>query len=203
MDIKINYHSSILINNEIYVDPLNIEEKGNAKFIFITHNHWDHFSPKDIRKIINKDTIIICPKTIESDVKKEFNNKLVLVEPAKNYEIKGLKFETFPSYNLNKQFHPKQNAWCGYILEIDGERVAVVGDSDNTKELRSIKTDILLIPIGGTYTMTAEEAAAATKEIKPRLVIPTHYGDVVGDKSMGKEFKELLIGLIDCKILID
>ena len=90
----------------------------------------------------------------------------------------------------------------GYIITINGKKVAIVGDSDNTDELRNIKTDILLIPIGGTYTMNVEEAVNATLSIKPKLVIPTHNGSIVGDLSLGKDFETLIKGKVDYKILI-
>ena len=140
---------------------------------------------------------------MKEEVVKEFNNELFLVEQSGQYNVSGLKFETFPSYNINKNFHPKENGWCGYVLDIKGEKVAIVGDSDNTLELQTIKTDILLIPIGGTYTMTVDEAARATKTIMPKVVIPTHYGEIVGNKEMGKMFVEKMKDInIKCILLI-
>lgn len=201
VDIKINSHSSILINNEIYIDPFNIMEKGVAKYIFLTHSHFDHFSPDDIQKIITDNTVIVCPSSMESDVECLMNKK-VFVEPNQVYDLDDLSFETVASYNINKKFHPKESNFVGYIIDISGKKVAIVGDSDNTDELRNIKTDILLIPIGGTYTMNVEEAASATLSIKPKLVIPTHYGSIVGDLSLGKDFETLIKGKVDYKILI-
>ncbi|MBR2909838.1 MAG: MBL fold metallo-hydrolase [Clostridia bacterium] len=201
-DIEINSHSSILINKDIYVDPFNITKKGEAKYIFITHSHYDHFSPQDIQKIITEDTILICPQNMENEMS-AYDNKKVFVLPNQKYSVGDLHFETFASYNLNKKFHPKDNLNVGYIVDCDGEKIAIVGDSDNTEELQKIKTDVLLIPIGGTYTMTVSEAVLATKAIKPKLAIPTHYGSIVGDKNLGEEFeKQIAISNIKCKILI-
>ncbi|MDE6583608.1 MAG: MBL fold metallo-hydrolase [Clostridia bacterium] len=201
MKINVNYHSSIQINDVISIDPLKIEKSFKAKYVFFTHSHWDHYSIEDTKKIVTTQTILICPKTMEDEVKKTFKNKIIAVEPNKTYQDKDLKFETFASYNIGKPFHPKDNNWVGYILKIENQRVAVVGDSDNTPDLQNIKTDILLIPIGGTYTMSAQEAAEATNIIKPKKVIPTHYGEVVGNKEMANEFKNLLSPTIECEIL--
>ena len=201
MDVKINCHSSIIINNEIYFDVYNLKEKGEAKFVFITHSHFDHFSSEDIKKIITSDTIIVCPKVMYQDVLK-FNCEKFFVEQNCKCDLGDIKFETFASYNIDKTFHPKESGFVGYIVEIEGKRVAVVGDSDNTKELRNVKADILFIPVGGTYTMNVDEAVEATLVINPKLVIPTHYGSVVGESYLGEEFKAKIGKRVDCKILI-
>ena len=199
MEIKVNCQNSILINNEIYVDPLRVDGLVKAKYIFITHAHWDHFSVEDIKKILTPSTKIICPKSMTNEVDDVFDN-VVYVEPQHTYMIDDISVETFYSYNIGKPFHPKQNCWVGYILTIDGQRVTIVGDSDVTPELKSIKTDILLVPIGGHYTMDLHEAAELTNTICPLKVIPTHYGDIVGDASMGKQFKQLIDKGINCEL---
>ncbi len=202
MKIKVNYQNSICINDDIYIDPLKVEENNNAKYIFITHAHWDHFSIEDIKKILTKDTIIICPKSMEQDVKFNFANNLFGVEPNKSYILKDIKFETFNSYNISKKYHPKENNWVGYTLNVENKRITIIGDSDLTEELKTIKTDVLLVPIGGHYTMDLYEAAELTNLIKPKKVIPTHYGEVVGNREMGKEFKCLIDKSIECELQI-
>jgi len=202
MDIKINCHSSICVNNEIWFDPFRVDSGSDAKLIFVTHSHWDHFSVEDIKKILSKQTIIVCPKSMQSDIDGLFENKIVFIEPEKQYEVEWIKFETFSSYNMNKQFHPKENNWVGYNVFVNGEWVAVVGDSDATPELNGLKTDVLLVPIGGTYTMTVWEASQLTNNIKPKKVIPTHYGEIVGEKSLGKEFEKLINKDIVCELKI-
>ncbi len=201
MKIEINKHNSICINNDIYIDPLDLEKEGRAKFIFFTHPHWDHFSIKDINKILTKNTILICPKTMEQDIA-EFANKKVLVEIEKSYHLKNIEFETFRSYNIDKIFHPKENNWVGYNIKLDAQKIAVIGDSDVTPEIKKIRTDILLIPIGGTYTMNVEEAADLTNLLRPQKVIPTHYGEIVGNKTMALEFMKKIDSNIECEILI-
>lgn len=201
MDIKINCHSSICVNDEIWFDPFRVTG-GKAKYIFITHSHWDHFSVEDIKKILVKETKIICPISMKNDIEGLFENEIVFVEPEKQYKIDDLKAETIVAYNMDKQFHPKKNGWVGYNVEINGEKVMVVGDSDNTPELNNVEIDILLVPIGGTYTMNVHEAAELTNSIKPKKVIPTHYGEIVGEKGLGKEFELLVDDSIACEILI-
>ena len=139
---------------------------------------------------------------MKNDVEASFNNNLLLVEPDKTYTVGDIKFETFSSYNLSKKYHPKENMWVGYTLRLENQKVTIVGDSDATKELKNIKTDILLIPIGGEYTMNLFEAAEVTNSINPKKVIPTHYGEIVGNNMMGNEFKKLIANNIDCELQI-
>lgn len=202
MNIKINCHSSICVNDEIWFDPFRIIDGGKAKYIFITHSHFDHFSVDDIKKLLTNKTKIICPLSMKYDIENLFDNEVVFVEPERVYKLDNLEFETFHSYNINKQFHPKSNNWVGYNLKTNNEKISVIGDSDNTPELNKIKTDILLVPIGGTYTMTVQEAASLTNNIKPKKVIPTHYGEIVGEKSFGKDFEKMIDKDIVCELLI-
>ncbi len=200
--IEINCHSSIKITKGIiiYIDPFRInEEKHDADLILITHDHYDHYSPEDIKKVIKEDTIIVAPKTI-----KELNNKenIIFVEPNKTYNIKGYKMDTIPAYNINKHFHPKENNWVGYIIEIEGIKYYIAGDTDIIPENQQIKCDVALIPIGGTYTMDYKEASELINIIKPKIAIPTHYGSIVGDITDGEKFKKLIDNTIDVQILI-
>ena len=200
--IEINCHSSIKIMKGIiiYIDPFRInEEKHDADLILITHDHYDHYSPEDIKKVIKKDTIIVAPKTIN-----ELNNKenITFVEPNQTYNINGYKIDTIPAYNISKHFHPKENNWIGYIIEIDGLKYYIAGDTDIIPENQQIKCDVALIPIGGTYTMDYKEASELINIIKPKIAIPTHYGSIVGDITDGEKFKKLIDNTIDVQILI-
>lgn len=202
MQIEVNYHSSVLINDSIYIDPLNITKNVMAQYVFITHPHWDHFSINDINKIITKNTQIICPLSMKDEINNIFDNPITFVQPNQQYTIDGLKFSTIPSYNLDKQFHLKQYNWVGYVLDIKGVKVTITGDTDLTPELKKVKTDILLLPIGGTFTMDYKQAAQAVNIIKPKKVIPVHYGEVVGNAKMAQKFKQLINKDIECEIQI-
>ena len=122
--------------------------------------------------------------------------------PNNNYIIDNIKFNTIPSYNLNKNFHPIDNNWVGYVIEIDNIKYYIPGDTDLTEETKEVKCDILFVPIGGTYTMDYKEAASLTNTIKPKIVIPMHYGRIVGNKEDADKFKELVGNDITCKIMI-
>lgn len=207
--IILNTHSSIKITGDkvIYFDPYKIRRKTkDADIIFITHNHYDHFDLLSINKIKNENTIIVMPNSCIRELKeidKEINMaNYIGVNPKEQYFIKGINVETVSSYNLDKEYHKKDNNWVGYIITIGDEKIYVAGDTDYLKDLDKIKCDIALIPIGGTYTMNVEEAAKLVNKIKPKVAIPTHYGSIVGDKSLGKEFKELLNKDIECQLII-
>ena len=201
-NIEVNCHSSIKIseNKIIYIDPFNIEKKlHDADIILITHDHYDHYSPEDIEKIVNQDTIIVAPKTVKALGKMK---NVISVEANNAYEIDGIKIETIPSYNINKKFHPKENEWVGYIIEINNIRYYIAGDTDIIPENKLVKCDVAFIPVGGTYTMNYQEAAELANIIKPKIVIPTHYGSIVGEIQDSEKFKELLSSEIECEIMI-
>ena len=196
-NITINTHSSIRLNlgDIIYFDPFEIEnETHDADMIFVTHDHFDHFSPDDIAKVKKGDTVIVAPESIKENVLKNSGIKeenCVFVVPEKNYEIEGLLVEVVRSYNDGKQFHTKEMDWCGYVVTADGVSYYVAGDTDVVPEICSVKCDVAMIPVGGTYTMTYQEAVEFAKKAKPAVIIPTHYGTLAGEKSDGPNFKEL------------
>ena len=102
------------------------------------------------------------------------------------YKYEDLSFKTTHAYNINKNFHPFENNWVGYILNIDNHNIFILGDTDNNPDIKNVKCDIALVPIGGTFTMNYIEASEYINNLKPSLVIPTHYGLIVGDKNDGK-----------------
>lgn len=194
--VEVLCHSSIKITEDkiIYIDPFKVNTNYNdADYIFCTHSHYDHFSPEDIEKVKKDDTILIIPKDIMNEAVKLFEKeKIFIVEPEKQYNINGLRFVTTYAYNINKEFHPKENRWVGYIIEINNKKYYIAGDTDNIEEIQNIECDIALIPIGGTYTMNYIEAAELANKLKAKEVIPTHYGSIVGDKQDALKFKELV-----------
>ena len=193
-------------NKVIYFDPFKLSENYNndADLIYITHSHFDHFSPEDILKIKKEETKIIAPEDLREEIEKiGFDERYVLlVKPNNEYNIEDIEFSTIPAYNINKNFHKKEFNWVGYIVNIDGERIYVAGDTDNTEEARNVKCDIACIPIGGTYTMTYEESADLINTIRPKVAIPTHYKTIVGTAQDAQEFKEKIAENIEVRILM-
>lgn len=196
-NIEVLYHSSIRINKEktIYIDPFKIDRNYNdADIIFITHDHYDHYSEEDIDKVINENAVIVIPEELLTKVLKKGINKdaIVTVEPDKKYMVQGIKFETVPAYNTYKTFHPKENGWVGYVIEINGIKYYIAGDTDITEENKKVKCDVAFVPVGGTYTMDFKEAAQLVNQIQPKVAVPIHYGSVVGTKQDAEEFIKLL-----------
>lgn len=170
----------------IYIDPYNISSQPLADIILITHQHYDHCSLEDVSKIKKPDTAIVAPGDCASTL-----GDINPASPGKELEIKGVKIEVTPAYNLNKQFHQKSKGWVGYIIDTPDGRIYHAGDTDNIPEMDNIKADIVLLPVGGTYTMDAKEAHQSALKIRPRLAIPMHYGEVAGSLRDAREFKSL------------
>lgn len=198
-------HSSIKIKSSkiIYFDPFKVGKNYNdADYIFITHSHYDHYSEEDINKVRKNETKIIVTRDLKENVEKLGfdNSNILLVEPNEKYIIDTLKIETIPAYNVEKKFHPKSNKWVGYILEISDKKYYVAGDTDITEENKKIKCDVAFLPIGGTYIMNYEEAAHLANIINPKIVVPTHYGSIIGTNEDADKFAKLLNKKIICKI---
>ena len=157
--------------------------------IFLTHSHFDHYSKEDIEKILNKNTILIFPLSMKNEVNDIYEN-IVYFDVDEEKNIEGYKVKAVPSYNVNKPMHPKENKWLGYIIEINNQQIYVCGDTDYNEDNEKIRCDIILIPVGGTYTMNAMEAANLVNKIEPKIAIPTHYGTLVGEKNHGDEFEK-------------
>ena len=193
-------------NKVIYFDPfkLGVNYNNDADLIYITHSHFDHFSPEDILKIKKEETKIIAPEDLREQIEKiGFDeSNVLLVKPNNDYNIENIEFSTIPAYNINKDFHKKEFNWVGYIVNIDGERVYVAGDTDNTEEARNVKCDIACIPIGGTYTMTYEEAADLINTIRPKVAIPTHYNNDVEIILITRLFSKKILENIEVRILM-
>ena len=203
-EIKINAQSSIRLTDQetvIYLDPYLIEKEVNdADYIFITHDHYDHLSIEDINKVIKESTIIIIPESCSKSLEK-FNNQIVKVKPNNKYLVGNLNFQTVASYNTNKLYHPEKNEWVGYLIDFNNKKYFITGDTDINKENKQIKCDVLLLPVGGVYTMDYKEASTLTNLIKPKLAIPTHYQTVVGTKIDAINYTNLLDKDIESKIL--
>ena len=195
-NITVYTQNSIRITDRdrrIYIDPFQMREKPHdADYILITHDHYDHFSLEDIKKVAGGNTILIVPEKMQSKANEaaDLVCRVITVKPGAYYEIDGLEIETVPAYNILKPFHFKKAGWVGYILRVDGKRIYIAGDTDATKEAKAVKCDIALVPIGGTYTMDAKKAAELVNTIRPSVAIPVHYGIIVGKVSDGEVFAD-------------
>ncbi len=206
-NVNVFKHNSIkIVNNNlnIYIDPFRIDIISNdADIIFITHSHYDHFSIDDIMNIKKDTTKIVSTKDTYKELKNYFKEEdILIIEPNNNYNILGINFSTVRAYNVTKEFHPIGNDWVGYILNIDDKKYYIMGDTDVNEDNSNIECDVLFVPIGGTYTMDYKEAADYTNSINPSVVIPTHYGLIVGDIDLGSKFKELINFNIKCELYI-
>lgn len=206
-NIEVLCHSSIKITREniIYIDPFKIDKNYNdADIIFITHAHYDHYSEEDIDKVKTENTIVVAPKDLLNKLLKKGFKKdfIVTVEPNNKYKLDNIKFETIPAYNINKSFHPKENNWIGYIIELNSIRYYIAGDTDIIEENKKVQCDVAFIPVGGTYTTNYKEAATLINEIKPKIAIPIHYGSVVGTIEDAEKFCNLLSPITKGVILL-
>ena len=201
IQIKWYGHDTFTIKNNVTVciDPYKLTKPLSADIILISHNHFDHLSEDDLSKITNKNTIIVAPNECISQLSKIKNKKIITILPNEEKTINNVKIKAVPAYNINKinpdtkkPFHPKEDSKVGYIVTINGTSVYHTGDSDLIPEMTELMPNILLVPVSGTYVMTASEAANAVAKIKPKLAIPMHYGTIVGSDEDAKEFKSLV-----------
>jgi L-ascorbate metabolism protein UlaG (beta-lactamase superfamily) len=171
----------------IYVDPFEIRNNlPKADIVLVTHDHYDHCSLPDIEKIRKEETVIAGPVSINSKLKYEVKN----MQRGETLNLKGVIVKAVPSYNAQKQFHPKEANNLGFLITVDGETLYHAGDTDVIEEMKDIKCDIALLPIGGTYTMDCKDALEAVELIKPKIVIPMHYGKIVGTVADAENFKK-------------
>lgn len=207
-NITVNKQSSIRIAGSkiIYFDAFQIEEeKHDADYIFVTHEHYDHFDPDSIVKIMKEDSVIIAPESMKKKLLKELDvdeTSCRFCQPGTLFEINQIVVETIPAYNNLKPFHTKGSKWLGYIVKMDAVTYYIAGDTDANEDIKKVKCDVALVPIGGHYTMDKKQAADLICRMKPKAVIPTHYGEVVGSPADGTEFKNY-IDSIDKEIQVE
>lgn len=184
-------HDSMKIKGDkvIYIDPWKLKDTEPADIVLITHDHYDHCSPEDVARVTKKGTVVVGA----ADVGKKFEKEdFRVVKAGDRVTINGVTVEAVPAYNTNKQFHPRASGWVGYIVTMKGKRIYHAGDTDHIPEMEGMKDiDVALVPVSGTYVMTAEEAAQAVNKMRPKIAVPMHYGDIVGTKADAERFKKL------------
>ncbi|HIJ60868.1 MAG TPA: MBL fold metallo-hydrolase, partial [Nitrospirae bacterium] len=189
-------HDTFMVKGEkvVITDPFKIKGNHKADIILITHDHFDHCVPEDVKKVQKADTTIVATE----DCAKKLTGSIKTVKPGDKITVKGVEIEAVPAYNIDKKFHPKETKWVGYIFKIDGKRIYIAGDTDYIPEMKTFKDiDVALLPVSGTYVMTAQEAVKAALDINPKIAIPMHYGAIIGTEEDAKAFKEALKGKID------
>jgi L-ascorbate metabolism protein UlaG (beta-lactamase superfamily) len=189
----------------IYIDPYQLSKeqhgKNDADVVFISHNHFDHLSMDDLKHVVGKKTTIVAAKECVEQLNGAGVAEVKGVAPGDKLTVQGLPVEVVAAYNTNKKFHPKADGKVGFVIIVNNMRIYHTGDADDIPEMSAAKPDVALVPVSGTYVMTAEEAAKAVNEkIKPKkLAIPMHYGSIVGSESDAKKFSELVRG---CQVQI-
>ncbi|MCB0201488.1 MAG: MBL fold metallo-hydrolase [Anaerolineae bacterium] len=172
-------HDSFRIDADvtIYIDPWKLaKDSPPADLILITHEHHDHFSKEDIEQIRRRDTQVITTPTVAQGL----NGSVREVQPGDQVELGAVIIDVLPAYNIEKRFHPRSAGHVGYVITIDGLRIYHAGDTDAIPEMVGLAPDIVLLPVSGTYVMNPDEALEAIRLLEPKLVVPMHYGDIVG-----------------------
>lgn len=177
-------HAGVMIQGKsgiVYIDPWKVSRPSpKADIILLTHDHYDHYSQEDVILLKTSSTRVVAPMSAPevTDV----------VAPGETRFFGDITVEAVPAYNLAKGFHPRSSNWLGYVVETGGRRIYHAGDTDRIPEMKDLDVDLALIPVGGTYTMDAHEAAQAVKDIRAGGVIPIHFGDIVGSREDAERF---------------
>ncbi len=192
-------HDAFRIDAEkiVYFDPYRISSGPSADLIMISHDHFDHCSPEDVAKIQGPRTTIIT----EKDSARKLSGDVRVLKPGDSLETYGAKVEAVPAYNVDKDFHPRKKGWLGFVLEMEGVRIYHAGDCDLMPEMKALRVDIAMLPVSGTFVMTADQAVKAALAIGPNCAIPMHYGAIVGGDEDALYFKRALEGKINVLVL--
>jgi L-ascorbate metabolism protein UlaG (beta-lactamase superfamily) len=170
----------------IYIDPYRVADGPKADVILITHGHYDHFSPQDVERLSDGRTWLVAPAAVAERV----GGQVASVAPGEGFRppsARGVDVRAVAAYNTSKRnasgeaFHPREAGWVGYDVNVRGERLYHSGDTDVIPEMDEvIGVDVALLPVSGTYVMTAAEAAEAARRIQPKVAVPMHWGDHIG-----------------------
>jgi len=189
----------------IYTDPFKVSKHDEADLVVLSHEHFDHLSMEDLCKVIFPGTTIVASPLCRDGLKTVRVKETRFLTPGEKFTTGKVEIEAVPAYNLNKfrepgkAFHPKGENRLGFVITLDGTRVYFAGDTDFIPEMKDIKCDVALLPVSGTYVMTVEEAVQAVGALHPRVVVPMHYGAIVGSAADATKFKSLVK---DCQVEI-
>ena len=181
----------------VYVDPYRVSEGAPpADLILITHGHYDHFSPQDVERLSTRSTRLVGPPAVAERARGQVHS----IAPGETLEdelVRGLHVSAVAAYNTSKRdaegnpFHPPEAGWVGYELNVRGERLYHSGDTDVIPEMDGVTgVDVALLPVSGTYVMTAGEAAEAARRIQPGVAVPMHWGEHIGTEQDARRFAE-------------
>lgn len=195
--VKIQYSGKT-----IYIDPFKLTATDKADVIFITHPHFDHYSEEDIKRIATPETVVYCPTEIVEKARKLGLASVCGIAPGYESEWKGIGIKGVPAYNIAKtDKHPKEKKWVGYVLTLGHVKLYHTGDTERIPEMKSIKCDIILLPLGQTYTMnTIDDAVSAVIDTEASVAIPIHYGMYEGKAEDAELFKSKLAGRVEVLI---
>lgn len=180
----------------IYIDPY--ELRGNPEpgdIVLVTHEHSDHLSPDDLKRVVGAKTTVVTTTACKAKAEALKPKAVRVLRPGDTATVEGVGIEAVAAYNVTKfrspgnPFHPKADGKLGFILAIGGKRIYHAGDTDVIPEMGKAKgVDVALLPVSGTYVMTAQEAVEAAKAIQPKVAIPMHYGAIVGSEADAAAF---------------
>lgn len=182
----------------IYTDPYQVKKSDEADIVLLSHEHFDHLSLDDLKKVTFPGTTILASPLCKDGLKGMKVKDTHFLDPGGKHTVGKVEIEAVPAYNLNKfrepghPFHPKGEKRLGFLVKMDGTTVYFAADTDFIPEMKSIKCDIALLPVSGTYVMTAEEAAEAAAALNPKFAVPMHYGAIVGSEADARKFKSLV-----------
>jgi L-ascorbate metabolism protein UlaG (beta-lactamase superfamily) len=190
-------HASFRIDGPpvIYIDPWQLgANPPPADLILVTHDHHDHCSPDDVKRIRQESTVVVA----NPSAAKKLGKGVRMVKAGDRLELSGVTVEVVPAYNVDKSFHPKRAGHVGYIVTVEGTRIYHTGDSDPIPEMADLSADILLVPVSGTYVADPAQAAEIVRAVKPKIAVPMHIGAIVGSQADAERFK----GLVDCQVVV-
>lgn len=182
----------------IYFDPWQLQGGlPEADLVLVSHEHYDHCSPDDIRKVSGPKTIVVASAGAAEKLP-----GARMVRPGDGLIAAGVEIRAVPAYNLTKfrspgvPFHPWEQGHVGYIVTVGDVRLYHAGDTDDIPEMQSIQCDVALLPVSGTYVMTVDEAVQAARTLHPQIVVPMHYGSGIGAAHDGQRFSQAYEGTV-------